>query len=173
MFIKSRHAHSPRRDLDLIGSTEYVEIAGVKNIPAKIDTGADSSSIWASEIDVSPAGVLSFCLFDKSSPLYTGDKIQRQEYKAKVIRSSNGDEEIRYRVELPLVLAGHSIKARFTLADRSKNNFPVLIGRKTLKGKFLVDVSKMSIEKSSNPKTPRLNRELAQNPYEFHQKYVK
>jgi len=61
----------------------------------------------------------------------------------------------------------------FTLADRSKNNFPVLIGRKTLKGKFLVDVSKMSVEKSSNPKTPGLNRELAENPYEFHQKYLK
>ena len=29
----------------IIGSTEYVEIAGIKNIPAKIDTGADSSAI--------------------------------------------------------------------------------------------------------------------------------
>ena len=148
-------------------------MAGIPNIPAKIDTGADSSSIWASDLNVAKDGTLSFCLFDKSSPLYTGEKISRKGYKVKVVRSSNGDEAIRYRVELPLKLAGHSIKARFTLADRSKNNFPVLIGRKTLKGKFLVDVSQASVEKASNPKTPKLNRELAANPYEFHQRYLK
>jgi len=170
MFVKSRRK---KANLDLIGSTEYVEVAGIKNIPAKIDTGADSSSIWASGLSVTKDGTLTFCLFDKVSPLYTGEKLSRKNYKVKIVRSSNGDEEIRYRVELPLKIADRAIKARFTLADRSKNNFPVLIGRKTLKGKFLVDVSKMSVEKISNPKTSGLNHELEANPYEFHQRYLK
>ena len=169
MFVKSR------KKLDLIGSTEYVEIAGIKNIPAKIDTGADSSAVWASDIDISKDGTLTFCLFDKSYKHYTGQKLARAKssYRVKIVRSSNGDEEIRYRTELPLKLGKRSIRAMFTLADRSRNNFPVLIGRKTLKGKFLVDVSKASVAKISNPQTPRLNRELEADPYSFHQRYVK
>lgn len=169
MFVKSRR----NKNLDLIGSTEYIEVAGIKNVPAKIDTGADSSSIWASELSVTKDGTLTFCLFNESSPFYTGEKLSRKDYKVKIVRSSNGDEEIRYRTELPLKLGGRSIRAMFTLADRSKNNFPVLIGRKTLKGKFLVDVSKMSVEKTSNPKTLGLNRELEADPYGFHQRYLK
>lgn len=173
MFLSSKTNKAPKKGKDLIGSTELVSVAGIKNVPAKIDTGADSSAIWASNINIRKDRVLTFSLFAESSPLYTGEIIERKRYKVKVIRSSNGDEEIRYRVELPLELGGRRIKAMFTLADRSKNNFPVLIGRKTLKGKFLVDVSRTSVEKKSNPKTPGLNKELEKDPYKFHQKYLK
>lgn len=163
------------KNLEVIGSTEYVEIAGIKNIPAKIDTGADSSSIWASDIDISKDGTLSFRLFDENSPLYTGELITRAKdaYKVKIVRSGHGDERIRYRTELDLSVNGRKIRAMFTLANRSRNNFPVLIGRRTLNGKFLVDVSKMTVAKQSNPKTPELNQELKENPYAFHQKYGK
>ncbi|MBQ3293841.1 ATP-dependent zinc protease [Candidatus Saccharibacteria bacterium] len=163
------------KNLEIIGSTEYVEVAGIKNIPAKIDTGADSSSIWASHIDVDKDGTLSFQLFNESSSFYTGETLTRQkgEYKVKIVRSGHGDERIRYRTEIDLTVNGHKIHAMFTLADRSRNNFPVLIGRRTLTNKFLVDVSKMTVKKQSNPKTPKLNQELRENPYEFHQKYGK
>ena len=133
--------------LPIIGSTEYVEVAGIKNIPAKIDTGADTSSIWASDIDM--------------------------DYKAKIVRSSHGDTQVRYRVKLILKIGGESFETTFTLANRSRNNFPILIGRHSLEGRFLVDVSKSKIEHRHNPKTPRLNRELEEDPYRFHQKYVK
>lgn len=162
-------------DLEIIGSTEYVKVENIDHIPAKIDTGADSSSIWASNIDVDKDGTLSFMLFDEDSKFYTGEKITRKkdEYKVKIVRSGHGDERIRYRTELDLEVNGHKIHAMFTLANRSRNNFPILIGRRTLKNKFLVDVSKMAVEKQSNPKTPKLNQELEKNPYAFHQKYGK
>jgi len=160
-------------DLPVLGSTEYVSVASISRVPAKIDTGADSSAIWASALDVSKSGVLSFCLFGPSSEFYTGERLETRDYRVKVVRSSNGDEEIRYRVELPLTLGGRTIRANFTLADRSKNNFPILIGRRTLKGKFLVDVSSASVKKTPNPRSVGLNQELAADPYEFHQKYLK
>ena len=159
--------------LDIIGSTELDSVENFSNIPAKIDTGADSSSIWASDINVSKDGVLSFSLFGKKSPFYTGEKIERKDYRVLVVRSSNGDEEIRYRTELSLTLGGRQIKAMFTLAERSKNHFPILIGRRTLKNKFLVDVSLVRVKKTRNPKTKGLNKELQENPFKFHQKYVK
>ena len=155
----------------IIGSTEYVSIEGINQVPAKIDTGADSSSIWASKIDVKKDGTLTFCLFDEKSPFYTGKTIERKEFKVLVVRSSNGHEQIRYRTELEFELNGKPIKAMFTLADRSRNNFPILIGRKTLAGNFLVDVSIRNVIKAKNPKTFGLNEELKKDPYAFHQKY--
>lgn len=159
--------------LIIIGSTEYVEINGVKNIPAKIDTGADTSSVWASNIDMKKDGTLTFVLFDKKSPLYTGEKLKSNDYVVKAVRSSHGDEQIRYRVKLPLTLGGATFVTTFTLANRSRNNFPVLIGRHTLKDNYLVDVSKSSVERKSNPYSSHLNQELQENPYKFHQKYLK
>ena len=126
---------------NIIGSTEYVEIAGIKNVPAKIDTGADSSAIWASDINMEEDGTLVFSLFDKKSPLFTGKRLKTTDYKVKSIRSSHGDTQIRYRVKLPLKLSGKSFETIFTLANRSRNNYPVLIGRRTIKGEFLVDTS--------------------------------
>lgn len=159
--------------LDIIGSTEYVDIADVKHIPAKIDTGADTSAIWASEINMDKDGTLTFTLFGRKSPLYTGELISVTDYKVKTVRSSHGDEQIRYRVRLPLVICGKSFETTFTLANRSRNNFPVLIGRRTIEARFLVDVSKSSVKRRHNHLTPHLNRKLKEDPYKFHQKYYK
>ena len=158
--------------LDVVGSTEIVEIAGISQIPAKIDTGADSSSIWASGINMEKDGTLVFSLFGKKSPLYTGEKIKVTDYMVKTVRSSHGDEQIRYRVKLPLKLGGQVYSTTFTLANRSRNNFPVLIGRRTLENRFLVDVAKKAVPHQHNPRTSGLNQELRDDPYRFHQKYL-
>ena len=160
--------------LETIGSTEYVDIEGYKSIPAKIDTGADSSSIWASHIEVDQDGVLSFQLFDEKSPFYTGETLKRKDFKVAVVRSSSGHEQIRYRVHFSLNLSGHKIRALFNLSDRSKNNFPVLIGRRTISGKFLVDVTKKNVSvRPKKPKTQLAQSRLEKDPYLFHQKYLK
>ena len=166
MISKSDHK------LKTIGVTEYVDIAGIQNVPAKIDTGADTSSVWASNIDMKKDGTLSFSLFAEKSPYFTGEILESKDYIAKIVRSSHGDTQVRYRVKLPIIIEGQSFETTFTLANRSRNNFPGLIGRHTLEGNFLVDVSKSSVSYSEIPRTPRLNRELKEDPYRFHQKYV-
>ena len=102
--------------LPIIGSTEFVEIAGIQKIPAKIDTGADTSAIWASSIDMDENGNLSFVLFDQSSPLYTGEQITTLDYRIKKVRSSYGDKQIRYRVKLPITINNKTFETTFTLA---------------------------------------------------------
>ena len=159
--------------LPIIGSTEYVEVSGIKNIPAKIDTGADTSSIWASNIDMKEDGTLTFSLFAENCPFYTGEILETKDCMIKVVRSSNGEQQVRYRVKLPIVIGGKSFKTTFTLADRSRNKFPILIGRHTLSSNFLVDVTKSSIPRENNPRTKPLNIEFEENPYEFHHKYIK
>ncbi len=164
--------NSTNFDLDIIGATEFVEIAGIKNIPAKVDTGADTSSIWASKINIEKDGTLNFVLFDNNSPLYTGEKLTSIDYTIKKVRSSHGDTQIRYSVPLELRIGNKILTTKFTLANRSRNNFPVLIGRRTINGNFLVDVSKDAVGyKKKISTSAKLNQEMRENPYEFHQKY--
>ena len=148
------------KKLATIGSTEYVEIAGIPKVPAKIDTGADSSAVWASDIEMKKDGTLIFSLFGKSSPFYTGERIETKDYRAKSVRSSLGDKQIRYRVKLPIKVKGEILETTFTLANRARNNFPILIGRRTLKDNFVVDVTKSEVEREGSPRSRKLNQEL-------------
>lgn len=160
------------RNLKIIGNNTLVEVAGIQKIPAKVDTGADSSSIWASQITINDQNQLEFCLFDKESPFYTGEVLTASEFWVKQVRSSNGQVAVRYVVPLTIKVKGRKIRARFTLSDRSKNRFPILIGRKTLQNKFLVDVSKIRISRSETFDNRSLSDELARNPQAFHKKYM-
>jgi glutathione synthase/RimK-type ligase-like ATP-grasp enzyme len=128
-----------------IGTTALVSLpdSDIYDVPAKVDTGADSSAIWASNI-VEQDKTLSFVLFDTPSIYYTGQPIVTNEYKVTRIKNSFGQTERRYKVYLKIVVTGRTIRATFTLANRKNSRYPILIGRKTLHGKFLVDVSKRS-----------------------------
>ncbi|MGH7142073.1 MAG: RimK/LysX family protein [Candidatus Saccharimonadales bacterium] len=135
MAVKSRL-------INTLGSTILVDfpVLGLNKVPAKVDTGAASSSVWASSIDEED-GTLQYVLFDRLSPFYTGQKLSTRAFTYTPIRNSFGHTELRYKVRLQIIISGRTIRASFTLADRAKNSSPVLIGRRTLRGKFLVDVS--------------------------------
>ena len=156
-----------------IGSNILIDVADFKDVPAKVDTGADSSAIWASDINVTKNHVLEFKLFGPKSEFYTGESIRTKDFNVAVVRSAHGDEQIRYRTKLSAKINGRKIKILFNLADRSRNQFPILIGRRTIKNKYIVDVSEKAIKHAKITKTIGLNKKLQQNPYEFHQKYVK
>jgi hypothetical protein len=131
-------------DKILIGRVERVNFPtlGIKKAPAKIDTGADASSIWCSKIKTVD-GRLECVLFGPDSEYYTGEKISFEGKDVELTRVANsfGHSQLRYKVKLPLEVKGRKIKATFTLTDRSSKLYPILIGRSTLQGKFLVDVS--------------------------------
>ena len=109
-------------------------------VPAKVDTGAFGSSVWATRIEERD-GVLSFVLFDEDFIGFTGETINTSKYSRVRIENSFGESEYRYRVDLKVVFCGKKFTTSFTLADRSKKIYPVLVGRKLLKGRFVVDVA--------------------------------
>ena len=132
---------NPRKQKQMVGHVEMVDLpnAGVGSIPARIDTGARTTAIWARDIKEQD-GQLSYVLFGKGSPLHTGERIFTAEFTTIAVASSNGQVEIRYKVPLSVRIGGRRIKTYGTLADRSTQAFPMLIGRNTLRGKFIVDV---------------------------------
>lgn len=169
----AKNVEEKSKNLPVIGPSAYISVAGRASVPTKIDTGAEASSIWASHIRIDKDGVLKFRLFGENSPFYNGKVVKRTDYKVIVTRSAMGEEQIRYRVYLPIKINGRKIRVLFSLADRSRNNFPVLIGKRTLQGKFLVDVSLPDIKYEVNPKQKIDMKTFKENPHKFHLKYVK
>lgn len=126
----------------IIGRAETIDIVGwAEAIPAKVDTGALSSAISASNIHEKD-GELHFTLFDKHSRYYAGKEIVTKQYQTVNVENSFGHSQERYGVELRVSFCGKKFKTFFTLSDRSQKIYPVLVGRKLLKGRFLVDVTK-------------------------------
>ena len=131
----------------IIGHKECIDFPeqGLFDVPAKIDTGADSSAIWASDIREED-GTLHFVLFDRASRYYTGTSITTRKFSVTSIKNSFGQTEFRYKVLLKIRLSGKLLNVRFTLANRENNSQPILIGRRTLHGKFLVDVARQAAD---------------------------
>lgn len=142
--------------VDIIGTTQYVRLPkhSFVDIPAKIDTGADDSAIWASDIKEYD-GQLSFKLFAPSSIFYTGEAYSTRDYRVMAVRNSFGEREYRYKVKLMLKIGDKSYKASFNLAERSHNRYPILLGKRFLKNRFVVDVSQHNVAGGeSAPKKP-------------------
>lgn len=152
-------------DLGIIGRAERIDFLdyGIANVPAKTDTGADLSSVWATDITEQSDG-LHCKLFGPGSSLYTGNTIvfPSSSYTITRIANSFGQKEIRYKVKIRIKVKDRTIRATFTLADRSQKTYPVLLGRRLLKGKFLVDVAQGDpLIKLEEQRTKKLAKELS------------
>lgn len=128
----------------IIGRREFVSLPAfdLEKIEAKTDTGAYTSSIHCDKITVEGNRVK--CIFlDESHPCYTGKEYSFEILKKVVVKSSNGQEENRVMIDSEIIILGLHYKIKLTVTDRSSMKYPVLIGRKFLKDKFLVDVTQI------------------------------
>ena len=132
------------RSLPIIGWREWVAIPelGIPRIKAKVDSGARSSSLHASEIEE----------FEKDGNLYVRFKVHPKQKKpdfclpaeAKVIdvrdvKSSSGKSTMRTVISANIRLLDQTVAVELTLADRSEMGFRMLLGREAFRGRFLVD----------------------------------
>ncbi len=133
---------SEQKELAIIGRAEEIDFVDLDylSVPARVDTGAKTATIWASA--KLENGELIVVFFGQGSEFYSGKEVKFKEYDQIVVKNSTGEEQTRYRVKLLVRFKGRKIRARFTLADRSSQVYPVLIGRNVLRGKFIVDVKK-------------------------------
>lgn len=112
----------------------------IDHFPARIDTGAFTSSIHCSEVKELDNDKVEFVFLDKSHPKYTGEKFVFDIKKRVKVKSSNGQAESRLVIQTKMVILENQYEVLFTLADRSGMKNPVLIGRQFLHNKFIVDV---------------------------------
>lgn len=110
----------------------------LKDIAVKIDTGAYTSSIHCENIREED-GVLRCTFLDEEHPLYNGKEFVFKDYDIVFVRSSNGLIQKRYQVESTIKIFNKVYKISLSLSSRQEMRFPVLIGRKFLTKKFIVD----------------------------------
>lgn len=126
----------------VIGRREIVDFPelGLVGIIAKIDTGAYTTALHCHDIK-EENGVLHFKLLDPSHPEYNVQDQKFTSYSKKGIKNSFGEVEMRYIIKTVVIIGRRKIKAVISLSDRGNMRYPVLIGRKLLKNRFIVDVS--------------------------------
>ena len=128
----------------LIGRIDRVDLPdfALEDVKAKIDTGANSSSIHASYIKEVKASngdglILRFCLLGNRKL-----RFEAKNYDKRKVKSSNGHVQERFMVKMRIKLFGKTYKTDVTLAQRKEMKYPILLGRKLLRNRSVVDVSK-------------------------------
>ena len=116
----------------------------LNDISVKIDTGAYTSSIHCENIQEED-DVLKCTFLDEEHPLYNGKEFTFEEYKVVHVRSSNGFLQKRYQIQTQITLFNKTFKISLSLSDRQEMRFPVLLGRKFLTKKFIVDTEFIDI----------------------------
>lgn len=138
----------PSKELRIIGRSDVVDLPdlGLLNVDVKIDTGAYTSSIHCSRIKVikEEDGTQAITFTIPGSKLHEKGihHFKVKDFDQRSIRSSNGNLQKRYIIHSHITIFGKKIQTEFSLADRSKMKFPILLGRQLLNKRFLVDVSK-------------------------------
>jgi hypothetical protein len=126
----------------IIGRLEHIALPGlgVERVEAKVDTGAYRSALHYQRIRLRT--VLGekelWVTFQMGRKRKT--KVFRKFRKVQV-KSSNGSISHRYLISTLVRLNGFAVRTQFTLFDRSDMKYQVLLGRRFLRGRFLVDVS--------------------------------
>jgi hypothetical protein len=125
-----------------IGRREVIDFPelGLIGITAKVDTGAYTTALHCHDIR-EENGILYFKLLDPTHDDYTAKEIAFKDYFQREIKNSFGEIEKRYIIKTIVRIGKKRIKSVISLTDRGTMRYPVLIGRKLLKNRFVVDVS--------------------------------
>lgn len=146
---------NPKQQKVLIGRKDYADFPDLEltEIKTKIDTGAYTSSInchWAKEKVIDGKELLVCKFLDPQHPKYTGKEHYFDSYKKKIIKSSNGIGEVRFLIRTQIKLFNTVFTIDLSLANRSLMKYDVLIGRKFLNKKFLVDTAASNLSHKLN-----------------------
>jgi hypothetical protein len=148
--------------MKVLGRYDRVDLPdlGLYNIHAKIDTGAYTSSLHCQKAEI-VNGNLEFILLDEEHPEFTGMKFTFQKFEERLIKNSFGEVEKRFVIITPLTIYNEVILTEFSLSNRGSLKFPILIGRKILRDRFLIDVKRKNLSYKEKPKELRKKRKKA------------
>ena len=147
--------------LPAVGWRELVHLPelGLHAVPAKIDTGARTSSLHGEvleEFERDGQRMVRFAVdFEQQHVRQVCEAVH---VDVRGITSSNGETQYRYVIKTPLKLGDVEFRAEISLANRADMKFPMLIGRSSLRRRFVVDsgyswlqTPEMKVQKGHKP----------------------
>ena len=131
-----------RNALPVVGWRELVHLPelGLHAMPAKIDTGARTSSLHGTVLEEFKRDGEKFVRFAVDfDQQHVRQVCEAVHVDIRGITSSNGETQRRYVIKTPLKIGDVEFRAELSLADRRDMRFPMLIGRSSLRRRFVVD----------------------------------
>lgn len=145
------------------GWREWVQLpeAGIPWIKAKLDTGARTSAIHAYGVEPFERDGVEWVRFTvRPWQKSTDDEVvvECPVHDRRRVRSSSGHVQVRYVVRMRVVLVGREVDAEFTLSNRDKMGFRMLIGREALRQGFVVESGRSFLGGRAPKEMRRRNR---------------
>ncbi len=145
----------------LIGRQDLADFPKLQldKVEVKIDTGAYTSSFHCHDIEVitlNGTKKLRCFFLDPNHEKYHHKEFIFDRFSLKKVRSSNGQMEERYSIQTSIRLFEQEIPLELTLTERGNMRFPVLLGRKFLSKRFVVDSAKANLSARGIKKLVRL-----------------
>lgn len=143
---------APPDSLKILGWVEFIRLEpwGIK-MPARVDTGANTSSMSARDIEVFRKNGKPWVKFTFDFRKGSGKRsveIERPLTRILKIKQHDGPSQERPVISMEICLADEVREAEFDLIDRRALNYPVLLGRKALAGYALVDPARAYLTKA-------------------------
>jgi len=139
----------------IVGSSEWVAIPSmsIPAIKAKVDSGAKTSSLHASNIEQFTRNNEKWLSFEvlpiqnnRSTKVICEAKLVDRRY----VKSSNGEKEKRPVVRVVMEVGGLAFEAEVTLTNRDTMGSRMLLGREAMHGRMLVDPSELNCHGTYN-----------------------
>lgn len=127
----------------IIGACEWVALPelGIERLRARVDTGAKSCALHASDIEAFERDGIQWVRFyvHLGHPRAHSERLSESRLKAvRSVRSTSGQSEQRYTIRTPIIIGHLRWVVDVTLADRGKMNYRMLLGRKAMENHALV-----------------------------------
>jgi hypothetical protein len=128
----------------VVGWREWVGLPGigVRKIKAKLDTGALSAALHAEEIvRFEEEGIqrVRFKVYPRQRSKRGVKEHVADVIDERIVRSSSGHEELRPVIHTQVALGLYAWKIEVTLTNRDAMGFRLLLGRDSLRRRFLID----------------------------------
>lgn len=135
---------SEQRELLVIGLAEYVDFPAwnIRNLRAKVDTGARTSALHVENIREVGHGRVQFDVRLHRKRTDRRVTIEAPVLRRGRVRTSSGHAEARIFVSTLVRIGPVAREIELSLVDRGSMIFRMLIGRSALAHRFVVDVTK-------------------------------
>ena len=132
--------------------TVWLEEFGLA-LPARIDTGAETASLDARDIEMFERDGRNWVRFsivhpDSGEPVEMERRLVR---RARIIQANTDQAERRAVIRLGIVVGDVRQTAEFTLSNRSHLDYQVLVGRNVRSDMMIVEVSQVNLAPLSRP----------------------